>query len=218
MLKCNYRIVLIFSVGRPITALPLFITIGRSINFGLFTMAVIISESLKSLLKVQPDPRFEFITGRVITDHDYAFFKSLMVNVGAEDGLEKSQPVISGEGVVGRVVEVGQQASRVLLITDMNSKIPAYLERSGYHAILAGQNTERLAVEHLPVDAVLKEGEYVLTSGKGGAFPLGLPIGEVRLDDNQVPYVHPFAAFERMIHVRVLNTTQDPNLRSAQSN
>ena len=173
------------------------------------------NESLKALLNVQVEPRYDFITGRVVTDHDFAFFKSIMINVGQQQGAQKGQAVISGDGVVGRVIEAGQHASRVLLITDMNSRIPAYLEKSGYHAILAGQNNERLSVEHLPVGVDLKEGEYVLTSGKGDIFPLGLPIGEVRFDESDRPYVRPFSAFERMIHVRILNTTQDPNLHRA---
>lgn len=173
------------------------------------------NESLKTLLNVQSDPEYQSITGRVVVDHDFAFFKSVMLNVGSASGVKKGLPVISGEGIVGRVIDAGEYAARVLLITDMNSRVPAYLDQSKHHTILAGQNTERLTIEHLPAGVSAQEGEYVLTSGKGGAYPLGLPIGEVRYDESGKAYVHPFAAFERMIHVRVLNTAEDPNLRRA---
>ena len=116
---------------------------------------------------MQADPDLRAVTARVLTDHDYAFFKSIMINAGQTDNVEKGHPVVSGDGVVGRILEAGEQTSRVLLITDINSRIPVYLEKSGYHAILAGQNTGALKIDHLPADTMLKDGEYVLTSGKG---------------------------------------------------
>ena len=88
------------------------------------------NRSLRDLLHFKPGPEASYISARVIADTGGAFAHSRVVNAGARDGVRKGQAVITGEGLVGRVAGVGRRAGRVLLITDLNSRIPVLVESS----------------------------------------------------------------------------------------
>jgi rod shape-determining protein MreC len=173
------------------------------------------NKSLRDLLNVRIDPQNSYITARVLADSGNTFVKSLLVSAGSADGVKKGQAVLSGDGVVGRVIEVGQDTARVLLLTDMNSRVPVLVENSRQHAILAGENERAPVLMHLPPDSVVDENARIITSGQGGIFPHGLPVGRVVLDKNRVPQVELFADFDRMIHVRIVDRPEDPNLHRA---
>lgn len=175
------------------------------------------NKSLRELLNVKLDPQNTYITARVLADSGQTFVKSVLVSAGEKDGVRKGQAVVSGDGVVGRVVEAGNGASRVLLITDINSRVPVLVENSRLHAILAGQNDQKPALAHLPPNSTVEAGARIITSGHGGIFPQGLPVGRVVLDDNGVPQVELFADFDRMVHVRIVNRPEDPYLRAGGS-
>ena len=170
------------------------------------------NKSLRELLNVKLDPQNSYITARILADPGHTFVKSLLVSAGGNDGVRKGQAVVSGDGVVGRVVEAGNKVARVLLITDINSRVPVLVENSRQHAVLAGQNDGKPMLVHLPVDSELAEGARIITSGYGGVFPQGLPVGRVVFDENKTPQVELFADFDRMVHVRVINRPEDPNL------
>ena len=118
--------------------------------------------------------------------------------------MRKGQAVISADGLVGRIAEAGQRSSRVLLLTDLNSRIPVLLESSRYRAVLAGNNTDRPGIEFLPVDAQVSPGDRVVTSGHGGLFPPGQPIGVVSSVNDAVARVQPFIEWSRLEYVSVL--------------
>lgn len=148
-----------------------------------------------------------FVTGRVVGDSGSAFVRTLLVAAGARDGVAKGQAAITGDGVVGRVVDVGRRASRVLLITDLNSRVPVLLERSRQRAILAGDNGALARLDYLPNGAAPAVGERVVTSGHGGLLPPGLPVGVVaRAEANDVR-VRPLAEFGRIDYVRLVAWT-----------
>ena len=171
------------------------------------------NKSLRELLNVKLDPQNNYITARILADPGHTFAKSLLVSAGSNDGVRKGLAVVSGDGVVGRVVETGNEVARVLLVTDMNSRVPVLVENSRQHAVLAGQNDSKPTLVHLPVDSKVEEGARIITSGYGGVFPQGLPVGRVVFDANKTPQVELFADFDRMVHVRVINRPEDPNLR-----
>jgi len=133
----------------------------------------------QALLKVTPEGAKPVVTARVIGEFGGSFARSILLNAGTRDGVRKGQPAFSGDGVVGRVVGVGRLSSRVLLLTDLNSRVPVSVEARGYHAILAGDNTDYPRLTFLPVAAVVEPGQRVVTSGIGGVFPPGLPVGKV---------------------------------------
>lgn len=172
------------------------------------------NKSLRDLLHVKIEPENRYITARILADAANTFVKSLLVDAGMNDGVQKGQAVISGEGVIGRVVEAGNNVSRVLLVTDINSRVPILVEDSSQHAILAGQNDENPVLVHLPPDSEIKSGARIITSGYGGVFPHGLPIGRVTIGADGVYKVQLFADFDRLIHVRIVDRNEDPNLHS----
>lgn len=169
------------------------------------------NQSLHSLLNVKPDPAHRFITARVIADSGNAFVKSAIVAAGQDDLVQKGQAVLSGDGLVGRIIEAGRNSSRILLLTDVNSRVPVLLEGSRQKAMLMGTNEDMPALRYLPQDIEIKEGTRIITSGNGGMFMPGLPIGTVVIRDG-VPFVKPYADISRITHVRVVDFPEDPNL------
>jgi rod shape-determining protein MreC len=174
------------------------------------------NKSLRELMHVKIDPENRFITAQVLADSGNTFVKSLLVAAGTDDSAQKGQAVISGEGVIGRVIESGRKVSRVLLLTDINSRVPVLVEDSRQHAILAGQNDMNPSLVHLPPESDIKNGARIITSGYGGIFPHGLPVGRVVIDDDGVYRVQLFADFDRLVHVRIVDRNEDPNLHSGE--
>jgi len=173
------------------------------------------NQSLKDLLNVIPEPDQSYITTRIIADSGSSFVKSVLIEAGLHDGLEEGQAVLGSQGMIGRVIEVGERASRVILLNDINSHIPVVIEGANQRAILAGTNEETLVLIHIPPEAVVEKGSRVITSGTGGMFPSGLPIGEVAGLKNGVPivmmYSDPYAAG----YVQVVEKPKDPNVRKS---
>jgi rod shape-determining protein MreC len=108
---------------------------------------------------------------------------------------------------VGRVTEAGRRSSRVLLLTDFNSRIPVMVEPSRDQAILAGNNTSRPALVFLPLNPRLAVGDAVVTSGRGGVLPPGLEVGRVRSIDAAGVAVEPLVDFARLEYLRLLEYT-----------
>ena len=103
----------------------------------------------------------------------------MLINAGLKEGVKVGQPVISNEGLIGSVINVGSASSRVLLTIDINSMIPIYLTQSGWPAIAQGQNSSFLRLRFLSSEAKPILGEMVETSGHGGKFPSGINVGKV---------------------------------------
>ena len=163
------------------------------------------NESLRTLLKFVPDSPVNFIAARMIADSGNAFVRSALINAGKNDGVRKGDPVVNGEGVVGRISQVGDHVSRVLLIMDWNSRIPVLVESSREKAILAGDNTNHPHLLYMPTTAVIAPGDRIVTSGHGGVFPPGLPVGTVRAVSEDEIRVQPFVTWNRLELVRVVN-------------
>ncbi|MFK7840121.1 MAG: rod shape-determining protein MreC [Bdellovibrionales bacterium] len=176
------------------------------------------NKSLRDLLNVKTEPHYKTITARVLADNGNTFARSILISAGANDGVEKGQAVMSGDGLIGRIVETGKTSSRILLVTDINSRVPVLVEDTRQHAILAGDNNNKANLIHLPPDSSVKDGSRIITSGHGGVFPHGLPIGKINKSETGAMEVLPFVEFDRIVHVRVLDKTADPNLLPAGSN
>lgn len=161
--------------------------------------------ALAQLLNMAPEPGTRYATGRVVADSGGPFMRSVLVNAGAEMGVSKGQAALDDEGLAGRVAEVGQSSARVLLITDINSRIPVVVESSRYRGILAGDNSERPKLVFLPKEASVEEGARIVTSGHGGVFPPGLPVGRVVRAGDETIRVAPFADWNRMEYLRVVD-------------
>ena len=94
--------------------------------------------------------------------------------------------VLDGKNFIGRIVDVNFFSSRILLVSDLNSKIPVVVEPTGYHAILSGTGKAKPILEFLPENHTVQSGNKVYTSGKEGIFSPGIPIGEVSMDNEKI--------------------------------
>jgi|TARA_R110000772_G_scaffold21237_16_gene58572 rod shape-determining protein MreC len=158
---------------------------------------------MRDLLAFQRQDVERFVTGRVIGTGGI-FVRALLLNVGSQDGVRKGQVAVTGAGLIGRVAEVGRRSSRVLLITDLNSRIPVVIESSRARAILAGDNTAVPRLIYGAANSELKLGQRVVTSGDAAAFPPGLPVGVISSVDENGVRVMPYATSERPELVRLM--------------
>ena len=163
------------------------------------------NESLKTLLNWAPPPEAVFVTARVIADTGGAFVHSMIVSAGERDNIKRGQAVLTGDGLAGRIATVGGRSSRLLLLTDLNSRVPVMIERTRTRAILAGDNTSRLRMVYLSDGGAVTAGDRVVTSGHGGIFPPGLPVGVVTSVAESGVLVKPFVERERLEFVRVVD-------------
>jgi rod shape-determining protein MreC len=121
----------------------------------------------------------EYITAAVIGRDVSPFLHYIIINRGSDDGLRRGMPVVSSQGLVGRVAAVTADGARVQLITDPGTAINVRIQPSGAEGSLAGSITGDITVENIPQDAAIQTGDLVLTSGLGGNFPPDLLIGQV---------------------------------------
>ncbi len=183
-------------VGKPVNSLSDgFYRVNNLVN--MYTENQILKEENKSLIKwkdlalrllaenkelqkllnsVNLDSE-NLITTRVISNSAGSYVKTLTINVGSNDGVKLGNPVINDWGMIGRIVELGRNSSRVLLTVDINSQIPVYFENSLHRAILVGKNSDLLELKFLKKRVLLLDGDRLLTSGEGGVLPRGIPVG-----------------------------------------
>ena len=161
--------------------------------------------SLRGLTGLVPEPGASFVTARVVADTGGAFAQSILITAGQSSGVRKGQVVLAGEGLVGRVMQAGLYSARVLLITDINSRIPVQVGEAGNRAILAGDNSLRPRLMFLDNKTAAAPGDKVVTSGDAEAFPPGLPIGQVARVDEGVVELEPFGVRDKIQYVRVVD-------------
>jgi rod shape-determining protein MreC len=163
------------------------------------------NQQLRGLLKAVPENSVSYVTARVIANSGGAYVRMILVNAGAEDHVARGQAAITGEGLVGRLTEVGNRAARVLLITDLNSRIPVMIESSHVNAVLAGDNSDRPRLLYSTSPDAVKVGDRVVTSGEGGVFPPGLPVGVVSAIDAGGPRIEPYVELSQVGYVLVVD-------------
>jgi rod shape-determining protein MreC len=160
---------------------------------------------LRELSRLVSEPATTFVTARVIADSGGGYARSLMVNAGHGSGVTRGEAAITGDGLVGRVSDVGSRAARILLITDLNSRVPVIVETTRRRAILSGDNTGQPILRYADAGAVARIGDRLVTSGQGGVFPPGLPVGVVVSVDGEAARVEPYAALSRVDYLRIVD-------------
>lgn len=152
-------------------------------------------------------PDAQPINAVVIGESNDVFSHSMLVNAGAADGVERGQAVVDALGLVGRIVDVGKSAARVLLLTDVQSRAPVYIEGADIEGLLVGRTNDRPAISFTESSepVVFRPGQRVLTSGSGGVLPRGLPVGVVVEDEDGEAIVDLYANYARTRLVRVVN-------------
>tara|TARA_B100000686_G_scaffold125210_1_gene132697 strand:+ start:2259 stop:3104 length:846 start_codon:yes stop_codon:yes gene_type:complete len=129
------------------------------------------------------------VSARVIFDKQSPYLNSFVINTGNNKGIKNGMAVLDGENFIGRVVDVNFFSSRVLLVSDLNSKIPVITEPTGNHAILSGHGSKETTLEYLPENHEIKNGDKVYTSGQEGIFLPGIPIGKIKLNKDIVEVI-----------------------------
>jgi len=163
------------------------------------------NQELRALENLAPDPKVKFVSARVVGGSGGAFVRSVLIAAGMRDGVRKNQPAITGDGLIGRVTEVGNRSARVLLLTDINSRVPIYVERTRARAVMTGDNSDQMLLNYLPPGADVAVGDRIVTSGQGGVFPPGLPVGVVTSNDSGTIRVQPFVNWEMMEYLRLVD-------------
>lgn len=159
---------------------------------------------LRALNRLSLAPRIGFVAGEVIADSGSPYAQSVLLNIGAKDGVADGSAAVDGEGLAGRVVGVGREAARLILLTDFNSRVPVKILPSGRRAILTGANDDAPKLSFLDAATGVAPGDLVVTSGDGGVFPPDLPVGAVAVLGEYGARVQISADYERLEFVRVL--------------
>lgn len=137
-------------------------------------------EVLRALLGfAREQPANRYVTARVIGRDTSPFLRYLLLDQGSDAGVRRGMPVVSENGLVGRISEVSASAAKVQLIIDPQSAINARVQETRAEGVLIGQPTGELTLTYLAQDAVVKAGDLVVTSGLGGGFPANILAGRV---------------------------------------
>jgi rod shape-determining protein MreC len=161
----------------------------------------------EGLQSYQAPPEAQPVDAFIIGEANDAFARSMIINAGRRKNIEAGQAVVDADGMIGRIVHTGANASRVLLLTDVQSRVPVFVEGAGVEGILVGRTRARptISVIESSQDVEILPGQRVLTSGAGGVLPRGLPIGLVESGSGDDVLVDLYANYARTRMVRVIN-------------
>lgn len=160
---------------------------------------------LQELLKMRPTFVPTLVTARVIAVTGGPYTRSVLIHAGSEDGVREGLPVVDEQGLVGQTIRVGFRATRVLLTTDANSRIPIQIERNNQNGIVVGSNGNLLTVMFTGPEFEVSNGDRIITSGHGGTFPADVLVGTVVAAGEGNVLVLPAANLEDLDFVRVLD-------------
>lgn len=168
------------------------------------------NERLKKLLQLKEAMDSPTIAASVIGEDATPWFRTVIIDRGSVDGIREGMPVVASAGIVGRIVRRAANSSRLLLITDHASAVAATIERSRARGVVKGKGAGQCSLEFSERGEDVKVGDIVVTSGIGGVFPKGIPIGEVTMVKKgefgifQTVELRPFVSMSRLEEVLVL--------------
>ena len=165
---------------------------------------------LRKLIEEQVTSSSNLVSARVMLDKQSPYLNSFIINVGSNKGIKNGLAVLDGNNFIGRIVDVNFFSSRVLLISDLNSKIPVLVEPSAHHAILSGHGMNKPTLEYLPKKHTIQNGDKVYTSGKEGIFSPGIPIGKVKIEDNFIK-IELFSDLSQITFINIILEQTDTN-------
>jgi rod shape-determining protein MreC len=151
-------------------------------------------KQLERLALVRDPQRTLVATARIVSATSGSVVRTAMIAAGSGDGVVPGQPVIGADGLIGRTIEAGRHAARVLLLTDPASRIPVIIVRTGQPGLAIGANRPDLELhDRVGADLPLIAGDRLVTSGDGGVFPPGIPVGTITDPRRDPPAVRPAA-------------------------
>lgn len=168
------------------------------------------NQLLSRLLNYIPPAEANFISAKIIAEAGDNFTHILFVYIG-DEAVRKGQIVLGDESVIGRIDTVSGKYAKVILVTDINSKIPVVVERTRVRGILSGDNTQMPELIFTRSTADIQEGDIIVTSGVGGMFPAGLPLGFVSMIKGNDIRVETMADLSRIEYVRIVDYGLTPD-------
>lgn len=165
---------------------------------------------LKKSLNFMDAFNLNYKTTRIVSDPGSAYARSLLIEGGTLQGFRTGDAIVGQRGLLGRIVETGTAYSRVMLVTDINARVPVFIEEVGRSALLSGNNTATLNVRFLnqTIQRSLEPGMRLITSGQGGLYPPNIPVGLVAKVDAKGVTVLPHMQLQRLIEVQVVSSTR----------
>ena len=164
---------------------------------------IVENKELKKLIDDKENFSSNVVSSRVMLDKKSPYLNSFVINSGTNKKIKNGMAVLNEGNFIGRIVDVNFFSSRVLLISDLNSKIPVIIEPNGYHAILSGRGKKSPTLEFLPENHQIEDGSVVYTSGMEGIFVPGLPIGKILTNEKRIR-VTPFSDLTQVTFVNII--------------
>ena len=162
---------------------------------------------LRSLLHLKTNTNYSYVTAEIISQNNFSFFHSMILEVGSIDKIDLKSPVIYNNHLVGFISDLGVKSSRVTLITDINTKVPAYILNKDLKFIITGNNSNFLEILSFGNVDLLREGDEVYTSGDGNRYPKGLLLGKVVKDLDGKFLIQTSLSISKLNYVQVIEWT-----------
>jgi len=173
-----------------------------------------IVEENKRLKKIIDDyvAESDEVVAKIIIDKNSPFLRSLIVNKGSKNKIKLGMAVLDNNNLIGKVIEVNYLTSRILLLSDLNSKIPVIVEPGNFQSILSGTGKNDGILQYLKEDYLIEENSIIYTSGAGGLFKTGIPIGKIEINElNKKKKVDFFSNFSQLQFVKIKSFNKDMN-------
>ena len=168
------------------------------------------NSQLRKLVDEQIESSSNLVSARIMIDKQSPYLNSFVINIGSNKSIKNGMAVLDGKNFIGRIVDVNFFSSRVLLVSDLNSKIPILSEPSGSHAILSGHGTNELTLEYLSENHGIQDGDKIYTSGKEGIFTPGIVVCKAKIEKNKIKVLL-FADLDQITFVNINLGTLDEN-------
>ncbi len=150
------------------------------------------------------------LVAKVLIDKNSPFLKSIIVNKGSKDNVKLGMAVLDQSYLIGKIVEVNYSTSRVLLVSDLNSKIPVGIEPGNIQSILSGTGKINGKIEYLETDILIQDKSIVYTSGSGGLFKPGIPIGTYHKEtEESYEIVNFFSKLSQLTFVKLVSFEEE---------
>ena len=163
------------------------------------------NKMLSRMLNYAVPPEASFVTAKVVAEEGSAFAHSAIVYTGGNPNVRKGQVVLGQKGVVGRVEKVSKHYAKIFLVNDINSKIPVMAEKSRVRGVLSGENSLLPKMIFVPLEAEVRVGDKIVTSGIGGVFPAGIPVGKVVSVEKKEIKVKPWDNLSGLEYVQIID-------------
>ena len=168
------------------------------------------NSQLRKLIDEQIESPSNLVSARVMIDKQSPYLNSFVINIGSNKDIKNGMAVLDGKNFIGRIVDVNFFSSRVLLVSDLNSKIPVLSEPPGSHAILSGHGTNEPTLEYLSKNNGIQDDDKIYTSGKEGIFTPGLVVGKAKIEKNKIKVLL-FADLDQITFVNINLGASDEN-------